>query len=298
MAYHTEEMPSPYANARTKARASRVIVRDGSGGRASLAAGLGDYVSEVVRYRRFWWSLARLDLQNRFRRSKLGILWVTLQPLLFTLLLSFVLQHLFNQPFRDMSLYIFPGLVLWAWFSESILLGSSAILSAEGFIRQKRLPSVVFGLRTFLVGVISFGFGMIGVFGWCIVVGDGAFLTWLLLPINALAIGAVILPLCTISGILGVLYRDFQPAMSISLQALWFVSPVFIDKTVFMNEGLRSWDRVNPVSNMLELIRMPLLDGAVPPLESYLWVLGFALVSTVAAALLLRRVESALVYRL
>ena len=80
--------------------------------------------------------------------------------------------------------------------------------------------------------------------------------------------------------------------------ALWFLSPVFIEKSVFENPGIVIWDTINPVSNMLALLRAPVIDGHMPSLSNYGVVCAFGLVNYLIAYIALRRHERTLVYYL
>lgn len=254
------------------------------------------YVAETVSYRDFWLALAGIDLRNRFRRTSIGVLWLIVHPLAFTLILSLMFHFLFNQPLQTFSVYVFSGVIFWAWFSESFLLGSGSLLNSQMFIRQKRLPLIGYSIRTAFVSLATYLMSFVGLIAWSLLMGNSPNWLWLLLPLNILLMAVTLFPLTVISGILGVLYRDFQQAVQIVLQALWFMSPVFMDKTVFTRPELRVWDQWNPISSMLELIRKPFMENELPSVHSYLMTVGCGLIFYVIAYRLLRRHEDAAVY--
>lgn len=258
----------------------------------------GAYLSEIIRYYNFWVSLAQVDLRNRFRRTSLGIIWIVVQPFMFTLIISFVFYYVFEQDFLDFSVYVFSGITLWSWFSESVTLGANSIVQSQAFIRQKRLPLVVYSMRTFIVSLITYLLSFAGLLVWFFMTGHMPGLYFLLLPFNILFIGLALFPVVVFSGVIGTLYRDYQQFSQIVLQALWFISPVFMDKSIFLRPGLNLWDYFNPVSNMLELIRKPLTDNQMPSWENYFFTAVFGLVAWILAYWLLRRHERHLVYYL
>ena len=258
----------------------------------------GAYLSEILRYYNFWTSLAQIDLRNRFRRTKIGIIWVVIQPFMFTLILSLIFHIVFKREFLDFSVYVFSGITLWAWFSESVLLGSTSIIQSEPFIRQQRLPLVIYSIRTFIVSFITYLLSFVGLSIWFLLTGHVPGLYALLLPLNILFIGLALFPLVVFSGVIGTLYRDYQQFSQIILQALWFISPVFMDKSVCLIPGLNVWDYLNPVSNMLELIRKPLTENMLPTWENYLFVAMFSLAAWALAYLFLKRHEKHLIYYL
>lgn len=259
---------------------------------------LKQYFSELWRYRDFWFALARVDLRNRFRRSRVGVLWVVIHPLMFTLLLGIMFKFVFKQSFVSLSVYIFSGMVLWNWITESALQGSNAFIQSQAFIRQKKLPLLGYALRTFIVSLATFLLAFVGMLLWFLITGHVPGAWSLLLPAHILLLGIAIFPIIAVSAVLGTKHRDYQQMLTILLQALWFVSPVFMDKRIFLNPGLRIWDAVNPVSSMLALIRRPLLDNQPPDMQNYLVVLMFAAVAWTVVLLIYRRDEQRVIYYL
>ena len=256
------------------------------------------YMEQVFKYHNFWISLAQIDLRNRFRRTYFGILWIIIQPLMFTMILSLMFHLIFNQEFLDFSVYVFSGITFWSWFSDSVTLGASSIIQSQAFIRQKRLPLLIYSIRTFLVSFISFLLSFMGLLIWFHITGHTLGLHSFLLPFNILFIGLALFPIVVFSGVIGTLYRDYQQFAQIILQALWFISPIFIAKSVFLNPGINVWNYFNPVSNMLELIRKPLTDNQFPTWENYFFTALFSLLIWVLAYQFLKRNEKSLVYYL
>ena len=258
----------------------------------------GAYLSEILRHYNFWMSLAQIDLRNRFRRTSLGIIWVVIQPFMFTLILSLIFHFVFKRDFFEFSVYVFSGITLWVWFSESVILGANSITHSQAFIRQRRLPLAIYSMRTFIVSLLTYLLSFAGLLVWLLLTGHVPGLYALLLPLNILFIGMALFPLVVFSGVIGTLYRDYQQFSQIILQALWFLSPVFMDKSVFLNPGLNVWDYFNPVSNMLELIRKPLIENMLPTWENYLFAALFGLAGWALAYLFLKRHEKRLIYYL
>lgn len=262
------------------------------------AAVVSDYLLEAFHHREFWLSLAATDLRGRFRGTALGIFWVIVHPLAFTLLLSLVFHFLFNQSFSGYSIYIFSGLIFWNWLSETVMIGANSLVSAHPFIKQRRLPMIVYVLRTCTLVSVTYLLSFIGFLIWCLLTGHVPGERALVLIVNIPLLALCILPLATISAVLGALYRDFPQLSQIVLQGLWFTSPVFIDKSVFARPELSLWDAINPVSSMLDLVRAPLLSNEMPPFSSYLVTLVFLIASSLLAVYLLSRHERNLVYYL
>ena len=84
-----------------------------------MYAATKNYINDLFDARYFWGHLALADLRSKYRRSHIGILWAMLQPLAFTLLLSFVMGRIFKTPVLDYIPYVFSGLIIWEFITAS-----------------------------------------------------------------------------------------------------------------------------------------------------------------------------------
>jgi len=263
-----------------------------------VSAIINDYITSIWNYRHFWIALAKMDLRARFRRTRIGILWVIIHPLLFTIMLGIVFKYVFNSSFLDLTVYIFSGIVLWNWIVESITYGSNIFIQSQAFIRQKRLPLFGYIVRSFIVSSIVFLISFIGMIFWYLFTGHRLGIFSAFLPFHILLIAITILPVIAFSSVLGTIHRDYQQLVLLILQLLWFMSPVFIDKNIFLNPGLQLWDSINPISSMLSLIRDPLIYNSIPNLSDYFSVLIFSLFSWIFSLYLLKKYECHIIYYL
>lgn len=255
------------------------------------------YVAEIHSHRDLILALARLELLNRYRRSALGIVWALLLPLSMTILLSVVLQQLFKQPFKDYSFHVFTGVVVWDLILQTLLVCASSITSSAHIMKQVRLPVAVYSIKSFASLFVSFLVAMIGCIIWVCALSPAQFgANLLIVVLNCAVIGLCLMPVALCSSVLGLLFKDFPQAMQIVMQALYFVTPVFLLKSLFQGPALSWWDYFNPASNLLDLIRIPLIQGQFPGLSTYLVPIAFAGLAYVLAAYLVRRYEKYLVY--
>lgn len=105
--------------------------------------GLKVYLSKVYNSRYFWSHLARNDLKSRFRRSKLGMMWIVLQPFFLTIIMSAVFSTVFRTDMGEYLAYILSGIVVWDLISSSTIAGGGCILNSEQYIRQFNHPITI-----------------------------------------------------------------------------------------------------------------------------------------------------------
>jgi lipopolysaccharide transport system permease protein len=257
------------------------------------------YLGDIWSSRHFWVHLSRSELRARFRKSRLGILWALLQPLLMTLLIAFVMGSVFGQSIKEFAPFVFSGILVWDFISVSVIAGSGSFIAAEAYIKQRKLPIIIYPLKLTITNSIMFSIGFLGLLGWAIIDGEhslGAHTLSLLLVFPMLFI--IGWPLAIISGFINAKFRDFQLFIGLVLQALYFVSPVFIKPDYFTNARIGYLVDYNPIAHLLAILRAPLLSNALPGLYDYLYVLGFALVLWCCAAWKVWREERDVIFYL
>lgn len=241
---------------------------------------LRKYLQEVYAARYFWMHLARIELKNKFRRSKLGILWTFISPLCLTAIMSVVFATAFHVDIASYAPYILSGILCWEVFSGSFVGGSYAIVSNDAYIRQFCHPITIYTLKSAIVVTISFLISLIALAIWVAVVAP----VHLLLAIFTLPMTLIIYFLFAWSGITIAAftctkYRDYPQMAPLVLQTLWYVSPVFFQEEMFQSSSLlQAWFQANPITHMLRLIRAPFIYGELPSALNYVVSLAFVAV--------------------
>lgn len=234
------------------------------------------YFRRVYAARFFWIHLARIELKNKFRRSKLGILWTFISPLCLTAIMSVVFSVAFSMDLATMAPYILSGILVWELVTSSFLGGSSVLIANDSYIRQFNHPMTIYTLKSAIVYTISFAISSLALILWTAVVN----------PIHLVA-GIVSLPLTcallfcfswgavTIAAYTNTKYRDYPQMVPLILQTIWYISPVFLQESLFLSSPvLSTWFRINPVTHILYLVRKPFLQGRFADPLDYLYMLG------------------------
>jgi len=249
--------------------------------------------------RHFWLHLARLETRTRFRRSRLGLVWAFLQPLLFTLLIALVLGAMFGSPMREFAPFVFSGLLVWGFIAEAVVSGCSSFIGAGSYMLQRRLPAAIYPLKSVLSSFTVFSCGFLGLVGWVLFLRPSN----PRLPLASLFVSLPLLILlgwllALLAGLVNLKFRDFQHSVGLVLQAIWFVSPVFIEPRLFRRANLDAVLDYNPVTHILNLVRAPLLNGTFPSLGDYAYTLGTIAVFGSVAVWRMRREESSIIFYL
>jgi ABC-type polysaccharide/polyol phosphate export permease len=227
-------------------------------GAADVLGGFGSW--------RMWWMLAKNDVIRRYRRSRVGQLWLTLSMAVMILGMGVVYATLFATPMASYLPHLGTGLVLWGLISQTINESCLSFTENENIIRQIALPRFTYLLRTISRNLFVFAHNLIILPVLFVLAGS---------PINwhtLLFFPGLVMVLANLAwvgyllAILSARFRDIPQIVASIVQVAFFVSPV-----IFKPSQLPANHPVvifNPFASMLDVMREPLL-GNLPHLWSY-----------------------------
>jgi lipopolysaccharide transport system permease protein len=207
--------------------------------------------------------------------------------------MGLVFSALFHQDVGRTLPYIATGIIFWSLLTTCINEGTSTFIAAETFIRNVPLPISIHFYRMMARNVFIWLFNM--VIYVVVVVAFGVHLGWhvlLFLPgLLLFLINATFISLS--AAVLSTRYRDIPQVIANLIQVVFFVTPIFWSPEVL--SGRPAFIELNPFYHLLAVVRQPLL-GELPPLHSWFFCLGMAVVGFLVAAWLYRRAHARIAY--
>ena len=256
-----------------------------------------NYLEEVWSARYFYIYLARAELKYKFRRSRLGLLWTMVMPLVLSLMMTVIFGNLLGIEMKDYGPYIFSGLLVWDYLMGCVIGGSNSLVISEAYIKQFRHPFAIYPLKTTLVNIASFCIAILGLVLWILFYQPANLLVAIFaVPISILLLFVLGWPIAILTSFTNLKYRDFAQIAALGMQLLWYMSPVFFKASMFKTSQLIFLLEYNPVTHVLNLLREPMLFGKFPSMVDYCFVLGTAIILYVLAALKIRKSEKTLIY--
>ena len=246
----------------------------------TLSASASDLARGWNQYE-LWLQLGWQDIKQRYRRSTLGPLWITIATGVMSLALGLLYSMLFQISVREFLPHVTVGFIVWGFISGCIKDGANVFIENEGLIKQ--LPSAlsvhVYRLvwRQLLFFAHNMVIWLILVLVFRIPLGWNVFL---FIPALALmVINGVWVTM--LFGIIATRFRDVAPLLEALVQLLFYVTPI-----VWTTKTLREQDgevaqrariaELNPLYHYLEVVRAPLIGE---PVAAYHW--GIVLAGTV-----------------
>lgn len=241
-----------------------------------------------------WWTLAVFDVKQRYRRSTLGPLWVTLSTAVMVAALGFLWSSLFKSPVHEFMPFFAAGLILWGFMSAQLNESCATFTQFEGYIKQINLPLPLYVLRVWSRNIILFAHNLIVFFGvWAFFKFEWtpnipmALLGFMLLSITLFFVSIPIAIVCT-------RFRDISPIVQSLTQVLYFFTPIMWQPKV-LPEEYRWVTAYNPLHHLVEIFRAPLL-GEVAGLISWLWSFGLLIVFATLAVVMHSRYRKRVAY--
>ncbi|WP_084175575.1 galactan export ABC transporter permease subunit Wzm/RfbD [Actinokineospora spheciospongiae] len=239
-------------------------------------------IREGIAARELWGHLGWQDIKQRYRRSVIGPLWITLSMAVTAAGLGLLYSQLFKAPVPTFLPYVTVGFIVWNFILGCLTEGADSFISNEGLIKHLPAPLTVYALRTVwrltlmlmhnmlvYLAVLVIFFGSLttdgyllsehGVpqpgIGWNIVLAIPAFF---LIALNG---GWVAL----LFGIISTRYRDIPQVIGALTQLVFFMTPIMWSTDLLtqrFGEG-HSWAiliaELNPAYHFIQIMRAPLL---------------------------------------
>ena len=215
------------------------------------------------RQRTLWAHLGWQDIKQRYRRSVLGPLWISISMGVVALAMGILYSALFQQDISVFLPYLATGLLIWTFIAGCIVEGSEVFIANEGLIKHLPAPLSVHVFRLVWRQMIFFAHNLViwlllviifpQPLNWTLVLAIPAFA---LLVLNGVWIAIL-------AGIIATRFRDIPPIIAAVVQLLFFMTPIVWSYEILKSNpavGERArLAELNPVMHFVEILRRPLL---------------------------------------
>ena len=257
---------------------------------------LTDFKSGLSYYR-VWGYLSFQDIKQRYRRSVIGPLWITISNAIVIAMLSFLYGALFGQPLEVYAPFLASGMLVWAFISVTINESTNLFFDNRNIIQQVNYPLSFYVYRLIARNVIilAHNFLIMPIIYYFFEITLDLFdIFFILLGVSILSVSLFLICLCF--AILCTRYRDIQPLITNVVQAVFFVSPIMWLPVVLEYKGVATWLLiVNPLYYILDMVRSPML-GQSPAVESVLLCCSFLVFLFIVTVFILAKTKPKVVY--
>jgi ABC-type polysaccharide/polyol phosphate export permease len=152
--------------------------------------------------------LAWQDVKQRYRRSTLGPIWMTLSFGIQIFTMGFLSAFLFGAELAKSFPYVCAGMLLWALITQTITDGAGLFVNSARYITQIKCPLTVFLLQTIWRNLIIAGHNVaiyVGIALFFVVVPSPSMVLW---PLGLLLVVICLSWMALVAAVISARYRD------------------------------------------------------------------------------------------
>lgn len=247
----------------------------------------GQYLKQLWHRRHFIWWDSRGKVAASTTDDRLGSLWLILRPILDAMFYWLVFGLLLNMS-RGMDNYIafvIIGVFMFQNTSAAMNSGTRVIASSKSMIRAFQFPRASLPLATLVRDYLQRVPALLVMFIIIMLIPPHELPTesWLLFPVILLLQMVMDFGLLLIFARLGVALPDLAKAMAFVTRLLMYGSGVIFPIDRFLSHPtLMAIINLNPIYVVLDMYRLVLIDGTVPPAHHWIvlssWAFGLLIV--------------------
>ncbi|RZS45105.1 ABC-2 type transport system permease protein [Herbihabitans rhizosphaerae] len=275
-----------------------------------------------IAQRELWGHLGWQDIKQRYRRSVIGPLWITLSMAITAAGLGFLYSQLFHIPVETFLPYLTVGFIVWGFILGCLTEGADTFITNEGLIKHLPAPITVYALRTVWRLTLMLAHNLVVYVVVLAVFWSHLTQRYILSPPETpnpewhhglgwdalLAIPGIALIalnglwVVILFGIISTRYRDIPQVISALTQLLFFMTPIVWTTDILRSRvggGDGGWRELvaelNPLYHYIQIVRAPLLGNNMN-WHNWVVVLGLTIVGWSLAFLAMRNYRARVSY--
>jgi lipopolysaccharide transport system permease protein len=237
-------------------------------------------IRELIRYRDLIFLFVKRDFVTQYKQTILGPLWFVINPLISTVMYTFVFGRLANIGTDGIpyTLFYYSGTMLWAFFSGCFLDSSNVFINNANIFGKVYFPRLVVPINYMFSNSIKVlvQFAMLLVIlAYHLIIGSPLQPSWFMLffPLLVVWLAAIGIGAGIIISSLTTKYRDLRQLVTFAINLVMYIAPVVYPLSEIPQRF--SWVAyANPVCAPIELFRLWFFGAASVDMYMILASLG------------------------
>lgn len=254
-----------------------------------------DEVRELWRYRYLIRNLVARDLKVRYKRSVLGIIWVSLNPLLTMAVQALVFSSFFGSTLPHYPVYLLAGTLVFTLFSQSTVAAMGNLINNGSTLRRMYVPPSVFVSSSIGSAVVNFVFALVPLLIVALLFQAPLSITWLYILVVSAQTAIFASGLALMLATSMVFFNDTNEIYLVFIAAYNFLTPIFYPLSL-LPTWLQQMERYNPMFLYVSGAQRAITLGVLPNLEVQLTGWAVALISLVVGWLIFTSLEDRFAY--
>ncbi|KQQ87760.1 ABC transporter permease [Massilia sp. Leaf139] len=230
-------------------------------------------LSGAWRYRYFIVSSIQTELRTKFIRSRLGGLWMILNPLAQVMIFAFVLSAVLSAKLQGIdnryayAIYLMSGTLGWSLFAEIVNRCLTIFIDNGNILKKLAFPKIALPLVVIGSALVNNLLLLLAIYVIFSLLGHSPGLAMVWLPLLMVVGITLAIGLGLLFGVLNVFLRDVGQVVPVLMQFLYWFTPVVYMVNIIPAQ-YRDWLVLNPLiplvtgyQDVLLYNRMPELSG-------------------------------------
>ncbi len=262
-----------------------------------------EYLKEIWQSKELLWILAKRDILVKYKQTILGIGWSVIRPLITTIVMAFAfgkIGKLDTNTAIPFVLVVSPGVIIWLFFSQTLLALSQSIVMNANLVTKVYFPRLIIPLSTVFLGLVDVVISLILFVILCVWYQFIPDWKIIFMPVFLFLSFMSLFGIGLISAVLNVKFRDIGQIVPFIIQFGYFISPVgYLTQNVkdsASNPILYHLFTLNPVTGAIDAMRWSMLgDFASFNWDSFIPLIIFIVVSFFVSFRFFRKHENSFV---
>ncbi len=241
-------------------------------------------LSELIRYRDLLFIFVKRDFISIYKQTVLGPLWFFIQPVLTTLMFTFVFGKVagLSTDGTPMVLFYLAGITCWNYFAEILNKTSNTFIENQHIFGKVYFPRLISPLSVVISTLLKFGIQFLlflGCFFFFLLFREDPIhpnASLLLLPLLIILMGLLGLGFGIIITSLTTKYRDLRFLIQFGVQLWMYATPIIYPLSALSGK-MKTVAVLNPMTSIVETFKHGFLGSG----ELNWFHLGYTTVFTI-----------------
>ena len=200
----------------------------------------------------------------------MGLTWSFFNPILMLVIYTFVFSVVFKARWSaestsktEFAIVLFAGLIVHGLFAECVNRAPALILSNVNYVKKIVFPLEILPWVSLASALFHAGVSLAVLLIFFLLIHLSLNWTIIFLPVLIMPLALLIMGVSWFLASIGVFIRDVGQMIGIVTTILLFLSPVFYPVSA-LPENLRQLLHLNPLTFIIEQVRLVLIWGKVP----------------------------------
>lgn len=241
-------------------------------------------MSEKEQKKQYWFVIRQLtqkEIKRKYSRSKLGVLWSILNPLLHMIVMSAIFSTIFKHNIDNYPIYFLGGHIVWDFYTASTRSVMTSLTDNSTMLIKMKLPMNTFPQSKTFSALVNLGFSLIPFIGVMIFFRVSVnFSVLFVIPVIFL-LYFFTLGIGYILAVAYVFFADIKYLYTIFTTLLMYCSALFYPVSR-LTGAMSHIVNLNPVYEFIYSVRCCILYGRMPEFKWIMYIVLWTVVAYVA----------------